>query len=77
MALPASLSLARGEALRAGSGGKPAASAAEGWAARGRELETDLIKGGRPGGDHGDRDTHLNNSGTNKSFRLGCVQDVK
>lgn len=43
----------------------------------GRELETDLIKGRRPSGDHGDRDTHLNNSGTNKSFRLGSAQDVK
>lgn len=45
--------------------------------ARGRELQTDLTKGRRPSGDHGDRDTHLNNSGTNKSFRLGSVQDVK
>lgn len=45
--------------------------------AGGRELETDLIKGRRPSGDHGDRDTHLNNSGSNKSFRLGSVQGVK
>lgn len=32
VALPASLSLASGEALRPGSSGKPAASTAEGWA---------------------------------------------
>lgn len=41
--------------------------------ARGRELQTDITKGRRPSGDHGDRDTHLNNSGSNKSFRLGSV----
>lgn len=45
--------------------------------AGGRELQTDLIKGRRPSGDHGDGYTHLNNSGTNRSFRLGSVQDVK
>lgn len=75
MAVPASLSLASGEALSPGSSGKPAQQRA--GQAGGRELETDVIKGRRPSGDHGDRDTHLNNSGTNKSFRLGSVQDVK
>lgn len=41
----------------------------------GREPETDLIKGRRPAGGHREGDTHLNNSGTNKSCRLGSVQD--
>lgn len=45
--------------------------------AGGREPETDLIKGRRPGGDRREGDTHLNNSGANKSFRLGSVQDVR
>lgn len=45
-----------------------------GGQAGGREPETDLIKGRRPGGDQRDGDTHLNNSGTNKSFGLGSLQ---
>lgn len=45
--------------------------------AGGRELETNLIKGRRHGGDQRQGDTHLNNSGANKSFRLCSVQDVR
>lgn len=71
--LPASQSLPAGKPWdQAGVGRQQSAGQAGG-----RELETDLIKGRRPGGDQREGDTHLNNSGANKSFRLGSVQDAR
>lgn len=71
--LPASQSLPAGKPWDQAAVGRQQSAGQAG----GRELETDLIKGRRPGGDQREGDTHLNNSGANKSFRLGSVQDVK